>query len=176
MKTITQYKEEINLMVDSIAEIRDMAVNENRDLSISEANKLDEVLDEIEMIERLIQTEERTQTKLHRLSLPGKPLTLSEDGDVEIKPMKQDKDKFFTLGEQLTSVMRAASPGQRVDPRLLQVENRATGLGEGVASDGGFLIQDNFAAAMIEKVFQTGLLAQLCRCLLYTSPSPRDRS
>jgi HK97 family phage major capsid protein len=59
--------------------------------------------------------------------------------------------------------MRAASPGQSTDPRLLQAENRATGLGEGVASDGGFLIQDNFAAAMIDKVFQTGLLAQLCR-------------
>ena len=71
MKTVTQYKEEINLMVDSIAEIRDLAVNENRDLSISEANKLDEILDEIEMVERLIQTEERTQTKLHRLSLPA---------------------------------------------------------------------------------------------------------
>jgi len=168
MKTVTQYKEEINLMVDSIAEIRDLAVNENRDLTISEANKLDEVLDEIEMIERLIQTEERTQTKLHRLSLPGKPLTLSEDGDVDpdtggARPLKRDKDKFFTLGEQLAAVMRASSPGQSTDPRLLQAENRATGLGEGVASDGGFLIQDNFAQAMVEKVFQTGLLAQLCR-------------
>ena len=116
MKTITQYKEEINLMVESVTEIRDLAVTENRDLSISEANKLDELLDEIEMVERLIQTEERTQTKLHRLSLPGKPMTLAEDGDVDnenhsARPTKRDKDRFFTLGEQLSAVMRASSPG-----------------------------------------------------------------
>jgi len=170
MKTITQYKEEINLMVDSIGQIRDLAVNENRDLSISEANKLDEILDEIEMIERLIQTEDRTQNKLHRLSLPGKPLTTPEDGDVdggkgETRSVisRTEKDRFFSLGDQLSAIMRAASPGGKTDPRLYQAENRATGLGEGVASDGGFLIQDNFAAAMVEKVFQTGLLAQLCR-------------
>ena len=169
MKTVTQYKEEIKLMVDSIADIRDLAVNEDRDLSLSEASKLDEILDEIEMVETLIKTEERTQSKLYKLSMPGKSITTPSDGPVDEGDQRSrpaavaNKDQFFTLGEQLSAIMQASAPGRRTDPRLMQAENRATGLGEGVASDGGFLIQDNFAQAMVEKVFQTGLLAQLCR-------------
>jgi len=165
MKTVTQYKEEIKLLVGSIATIRDSAVNENRDLTMPEADRLDELLDQIEELEKLIVTEERTQSKLYKLSLPGKPITVTDDKPPAGEMTTQEKrDRFASFGEQLAAIQRAGSPGGSTDPRLNTGETRAaTGLSESMPSDGGFLIQDNFANMMIEKVFQTGLLAQRCR-------------
>ena len=165
MKTVTQYKEEIKLLVGSIATIRDSAVNENRDLTMPEADRLDELLDQIEELEKLIVTEERTQSKLYKLSLPGKAITVTDDKPAAGEMTTQEKrDRFASFGEQLAAIQRAGSPGGSTDPRLNTGETRAaTGLSESMPSDGGFLIQDNFANMMIEKVFQTGLLAQRCR-------------
>jgi len=168
MKTVTQYQEEIKILVENINNLRDLAVNENRDMTMAEADKMDTLLDQIEELEKLIKTEERTQAKLYNLkkstSTPEtKPENEPAGGTSRTKTGARPQDQFGSLGEQLASVMRAATPGGRTDPRLLQPENRATGLGEGVSSDGGFLIQDNFASTMIEKIYETGLLAQLCR-------------
>ena len=83
MKTVTQYQEEISLLVDEITNLRDLSVNENRDMSMAEADKMDTFLDQIEELEKLIATEERTQAKLYKLNKPGKAASKPEDGTPE---------------------------------------------------------------------------------------------
>ena len=68
---------------------------------------------------------------------------------------------FTSFGQQLSAVMRAGMPGESTDPRLYQV--RATGLGESIPSEGGFLVQQDFSSKLLEDVFKTALLAKLCR-------------
>jgi len=65
--------------------------------------------------------------------------------------------KFGSFGEQLRAVVIAAQEG-RIDPRL-----KATGLSEGVPSDGGYLVQTDFATELITRVYETGQVASRCK-------------
>lgn len=69
---------------------------------------------------------------------------------------------FGSFGEQLSSVVRAGLPGGQVDQRLFQVR-AATGMGETVPSDGGFLVQTDYSNDLLQQVYQTGILLPRCR-------------
>jgi len=75
--------------------------------------------------------------------------------DGEIKPFK-------SFGEQLACVVKAGTGGA-VDPRLLEV--KATGMSEGMPSDGGFLVQQEFSTELLRLVHDTGVLVPRCRKL-----------
>ncbi len=68
---------------------------------------------------------------------------------------------FRSFGEQLQAVARAETPGCQADPRLFRAA--ATGLGESVSSDGGFLLNPDFSTQLLERAFETGVLSSLCR-------------
>jgi HK97 family phage major capsid protein len=64
---------------------------------------------------------------------------------------------FKGFGEQLQAV---AAHGQRgiIDPRLAEINAAASGASEGALSDGGFLVQTDFADALFDETHQTGVL------------------
>lgn len=70
-----------------------------------------------------------------------------------------NEGKFKNLGEQLVAVVEAARGGGRIDPRL----RAATGMSESVGSDGGFLVQQDFAGTLLQTLFQTGILLSRAR-------------
>jgi HK97 family phage major capsid protein len=78
---------------------------------------------------------------------------------IEVGRDSRSKDKFSSLGQQLSAIMNAGIPGRSVDPRLWN----ATGLNETTPSDGGFLVQDDFSSELLKQVWQTGVLASRCR-------------
>jgi HK97 family phage major capsid protein len=63
----------------------------------------------------------------------------------------------------MAAVYRAGLPGGRVDPRLHNISAAASGVGETVPSDGGFLVQTDFSTQLLEDVFTTGILASRCQ-------------
>ncbi len=65
---------------------------------------------------------------------------------------------FESMGDQVRAIIRAGTPGGEVDRRLYEVR-AATGLSEGVGSDGGFLLQADFSYDLIRGAFDTGFLA-----------------
>lgn len=75
---------------------------------------------------------------------------------------KAKEEGFKSLGEQLAAVVNAARPGGSIDNRLL-VKNAASGLGEAVPSDGGFLVQSTFVTDLLKRIYETGVLASRCR-------------
>lgn len=60
---------------------------------------------------------------------------------------------FRSLGEQAIAVAQAATTGGRRDPRLDEVQERATGLTGQTPSEGGFLLQDAFSTEIISSIF-----------------------
>jgi HK97 family phage major capsid protein len=66
--------------------------------------------------------------------------------------------KFKSLGEQLLAVYHASSPERVMDNRL-----KATGLQEGNPSDGGFLVQHDFAAELLRRTYDTAILGSRVR-------------
>jgi len=71
--------------------------------------------------------------------------------DPEVKIIKDAGDQpFESLGKQLQAVMVAeTSKGRTVDVRL----KAPTGLSEGQPSEGGFLVQTDYATSLLEKVY-----------------------
>ena len=72
---------------------------------------------------------------------------------------KTQEDRFEHFGEQLQAIARAYSPARQVDQRL----QRATGLNEGNPSEGGFLVQTDFAAELLKRTYETGILSTRVR-------------
>ena len=161
MKTITQYRKDIEIIEKELAEMRDKCVQENRDPLAEEIARSEELMDEIERIELVVSNEERMQTTRNRVA---KPVTEAIKPDPESNPTKTEqekRDRFSNFGEQMQAVMRAGLPGGNVDPRLYT--SRATGLSAGVPSDGGFLVQTDFSNEILQQIWSNSLIASLCR-------------
>lgn len=92
---------------------------------------------------------------------------LEDSAPVDVPVNKADNPqpnkigKFANLGEQLRAVYNAAQPNRPIiDERLM---NSASGANESVPSDGGFLVQTDFAGELLKHTFETGILAPRCK-------------
>lgn len=80
------------------------------------------------------------------------------------------KGPFNTFGEQLIAIAKSSAKGAVIDSRLLAVQN-ATGANESVPSEGGFLVQKDFAIELLKDIYTTGVLAPACRKIPISSGS-----
>lgn len=80
-----------------------------------------------------------------------------------VKPDAKTQAKpFRSFGEQLQAIARSAKQGATIDHRLLEIQN-ATGASEGVPSEGGFLVQQDFQTELIQYIHDNSVLASKCR-------------
>ena len=166
MRTITQMREEIDSLMKTLGDMKAKITAENRDPREEERGKAADILDKVNDLEKSIEMQLRIEETEERLASPQKQPTKP---GVETAERKK-KDQFLTFGEQLQAVIRAASPTGSRDPRLL--ETRAiSGLNETVASEGGFLVQEDFASELIKSVFETGKLASRVRRIPISGPA-----
>lgn len=86
--------------------------------------------------------------------------TVPVNGPIVVEPNK--KGPFNTFGEQLVAIAKSSRPGSPVDERLIKIQN-ASGANEGIPSEGGYLVQKDFAAELLKDVYTTGILAPMCR-------------
>ena len=71
---------------------------------------------------------------------------------------------FGSFGEQLSSIVEASRPGGRTDGRLFDVEKlAASGMNEGVGSEGGFRIEPTFATELVRRIHDVAQVAARCR-------------
>jgi len=136
--------------------ILDAAQGEERELSSEDSAALDAIETRLKELTPQLEAVERQRER--ERSLPG---AVASDPD----PVAQ-RDTFKTWGEQLQAVVRAAS-GQ-FDPRLTRVNGdgaimAATGMSEGIPSDGGFLVQTDFSTELLRRTYDSGLVAGRCR-------------
>jgi HK97 family phage major capsid protein len=87
---------------------------------------------------------------------------------VPAQPKKRE-NPWSSFGEYLQAVHRAADSGmQKIDPRLRgqwvhpDVEERATGANEAIGSQGGFLVETDYYAAVMEKMHDSGQIWGRC--------------
>lgn len=159
MKTLNQRREEIRGLMAKAQELDAKAASEGRELNDAELSLKNEILDTVEEMRKVVATMERQERLTAGLEAPSHaPLT-----QPQAKARDPQPTAFRSLGEQLSAVMRAGMPGGSVDPRLHTIRAAATGLGESVPADGGFLVQKDFANTLFENLFSTGVLASRCR-------------
>jgi HK97 family phage major capsid protein len=162
METATQYRDKIDNLMKSIAVLDEKCISEARDLSDEEVDLRDQMMDKVDGFRKMVASIERSQNMNDELAKPiREPISKPEVIDTMTAKNQEERDTFGSFGGQMAAIMRAGMPGGRTDPRLLNT--RATGLGESIPSDGGFLVQQDFSSELLKQVWETGKLASLCR-------------
>jgi len=76
---------------------------------------------------------------------------------------------FRSFGEMLQAVASASGERGRLDPRL-RVE-LASGLNEGIGSEGGFLVQTDFSTQLLEAAMAAAIVVPRCTRIPISNPS-----
>lgn len=119
-------------------------------------NKLKAIAEDIAKMETIKGQLEAVEKAVAKLDAPK-----GGDGDAA-KPV------YKSLGEQLIDVVTMSNPDKTrseyaaAAERLKKVKAAATGASEGIPSDGGFLVQPDFAGTLDQGTLNTGILSSRC--------------
>jgi HK97 family phage major capsid protein len=139
----------------------DKAAVETRDLTEPEGAEFQTNLDQMKSIEASLEREEKV-LEFERSVSPVVDDPNEQAAANAGAPTPTGKPGFKTFGEFLVSVVRAERTGGRaIDQRLIQAV--ASGASETVPSDGGFLVQKDFSAELIQRVYESGQIASRVR-------------
>lgn len=80
------------------------------------------------------------------------------------KPQREQRQGLeHRLGQLLQAVARSSRPGAGIDPLLQREQRAATGLGEAVPADGGFLIGTDISGEIYRRAYTMGQITSRCR-------------
>jgi len=156
MKTIKTIKEDISILLKELGNMRTLCTSENRDPNPDEREIGNQKLSKIDELEALLALEERTQKAIDRTGQSSGPVDRTPVNTEDERKRQEKRDSFANNGEFLQAVMRAGTPGQMVDPRLST--RAASGMSEGIPSDGGFLVDTEMASGIMKNVWTDGMI------------------
>lgn len=151
-KTEYEIQTDISALQDAADGIFTRAAKQGRTLNPEEHALRGEIIEKIDELKA-------------ELSLYAAPRPITQPGPVGQKgyaAMTKSSDTFRNPGEFFQSVASAMTPGRQVDHRLFQIQ-AATGLNEGVPSDGGFLVNTDIGNEILQTVFSPAKIATRCR-------------
>lgn len=127
----------------------DLAEADARGLTEEEKSRDDAINTRLGVLAEELAREETRRERERSVTIPGS-ITAQRDLAAE-RP-------FANLGEQLLAVRAASQAGAMPDPRLLRINALPLGLGVGVPSDGGFLMQQDFVASLWQRAYEQGAI------------------
>ncbi|MFA6271330.1 MAG: phage major capsid protein [Candidatus Paceibacterota bacterium] len=142
------------------------AMAESRAMTEDEQTKFCALQTEIEELHKTVEAAEKLAAQQAALDKPvNTPIYAQPKNPDDAKPFK-------TFGEQMLAIVRAGRPGGEIDPRLMRIQAAASGgANEGVPSEGGYLVQQDFSSELLRNVYQTGVLAPRCRRMVISANS-----
>lgn len=158
--------------------IRDRAQAESRDaLTADETSEFDAALAESRQLQGEIEREEALQGEERAIGQSQRPPTRpnpeenpddpNDDTDQRSAVLTSGAwgtEEYRRFGEFLLDVVRADAPENRGRALPPSLERRAaSGMGESVPSDGGFLVQHDFSAELLRRAYASGVLASRVR-------------
>lgn len=177
-KKLLQLKNDRDEALKKQIELADRARKDDRILNEDEKKQLSE----LEVVEKQLdveiaefEAEEKAQIeRLAALDKRREQLGRSATGgtapkiDITREEGTDEKGKcivYSSLGEQIRDVVRfCRQPTHRIErlERAQKIMTFATGLSEGVAQDGGYLLQTDYAAQLFDRTYSEGSIARLC--------------
>lgn len=130
------------------------AITENRAMSEEECKKFNDLESEIKNLEATIEAQGKILTREKEDRKPINEPIFAQPR--ENKPLQVFKNFY----EQLKAIKNTVQTG-RMDDRLeklqnMAIQNAASGMNEGVDSEGGFVVQTDFAGTMMETAATSG--------------------
>lgn len=139
------FKAKINELLNSKSDLQKQALDHINKNEMEEAkkinDKLEEVVNQVALLEKLSKHSENNAD-------PINPPTPAADND----------KKFESLGEQLQAVYNIKYG--KVDNRLVKADNEIKGGNVGVGSEGGFVVQEDFAGTILDTAAKAGEILQ----------------
>lgn len=171
MNRIEQLKLEARKRLDRLSEIRSLDVAK---VTAEIREEMTRLVTELEQINKDIENEKRAadldasfaaQTSHEPVA---KTLPLDDKMDkrslsIQVGDNLAEKKPWRDFGEQMRAIRYACTPGGPIDPRLAPETRAASGLGETVPSDGGFLVQQDFSTELVRQMYEVGTIAGRCR-------------
>jgi HK97 family phage major capsid protein len=151
------FREMLKNKLDAQAAIVKAAIAAGRAMTEDEQKQYDDLEVEIKNLERTIEAQEKIEKQQAAANIPATPV-------IYATPKNPDEKKWNSLGEYLQAVSNAAKPNAKIDNRL-GFMNAASGLNEGIASEGGFLLDSQFVAGLQEAMTAESVLAKLIRMI-----------
>lgn len=147
--------------------LTDGADAENRDFNPEEQSEWNKYEEEYKQLDNRCEREERLEGYNADLDkVQGKVISEPAGQTQENRNAKTEEKRVWkSFGEQLAAIAQAATPGGRTDPRLItdREERAGTGLNEAIPSDGGFLVQSDFASEILQKAYNQAILGSRVR-------------
>lgn len=163
MLNLNEMRREITALIEQARAMVDKAAAEKRDLTGEEKQEYDRRWEDIQSRRADLKREEDLQD----LEATIRRAPQAHEPDLGDHNPPDGQKRFASFGEQLRAVVDA-SRGV-VDPRL---EMRApTGMGESIAADGGFLVQNDFQTELLKIQHDSAILAGKCRSIPISSAS-----
>lgn len=108
----------------------------------------------------------RVERQMDRQRALGGTQDANEGVDQRTAGERDPGNRFASLGDQMRAIMVAGAPGGQVDQRLQAFGGfhaGPTGMSEGIASDGGFLVQSDFVGDLLQNAYDQDELASRVR-------------
>lgn len=141
------YAELIKNKLSAMEDLLNKAKNEGRTLNDAEKSLYEDFKKEIENLEASANAEKDLENRKNELK---KSVTTP----LHAEPKDHTRKKWNNFGEFLKGVYNAYAPGGQIDNRLT-IENAATGMSLGVASDGGFAVDEQFIGSLQASMVDT---------------------
>jgi HK97 family phage major capsid protein len=142
------------------------AQGEERHLNEDERKRFGEFMDDVATYTEELELEKREASVRERLAKPMKDGTRPDikpqldELQVRFPGLPGRDERFASFGDALVAARNAADPARGVDRKL----RAPAGMSEGTPSDGGFLLQMDYAADIKTRMFSTGqILPRLTR-------------
>lgn len=163
-------KQQLKAKIDAMMVLINKAkADNNRAFTASEEAEYSTLETDVANLEAEIAAEEaqnrreaEIQAKANALNASAGTIASRQEPAVQVGVNRESQKPWASFGEQMMAVRAAAAPGGGIDPRLT-TRNSATGLNEGVGSDGGFLVQQDFSTELLKRAYDTGVLAPKVR-------------
>ena len=161
-KTIQEMRDAIGELMKRLGDMKAQCVQDNREYTEEERKTIRQIQFRVEDLKEQIELEEKNaqlsdEFDEKRSQRPPTKPQPDNEGDPAARARGQDPNEFRSFGEFLGAVMVAGNPDRPYyDERLRMVdgEARATGLSEGIGSEGGFLLQPNFSNELVQTVWE----------------------
>lgn len=133
---------------------------ENRARNDAESERSGAIMERLGSIEGEVSREQAIREAMrHVASGPDADAIAEREAGSRVLVATDGPTPFKNFGQQLQAVKMAAIAPHAPDPRLLQIGAVVLGNNETQPSEGGFLVQTDFATELLRRVHETGILA-----------------
>lgn len=153
MSKLRKLQDRLAAIKQAMADINNKAQEEERPFTEAEQKSWDSHEAEAKEVAAAIEREKRLQ-EIERDLIPQSfdPDDPPEGHIPQKKTPKDGKASWKSFGEMLQAVVNFAKDPRDLDPRL-ESPQAATGLSESVSSEGGFLVQTDFATDLLARMY-----------------------